>query len=216
MKDATEIVVVLDKSGSMGNIVDDTIGGFNNFLKEQQEQPGEANLTLAYFDTTYSIPIKGRAIKAVEPLTRETYRPGGGTALLDAIGKAITETGARLADIPEFNRPSKVIVVVMTDGEENSSKEHTKAQIAEMIKHQEEKYDWAFLFLGAGMDSFHEARGLGVGQVHLKAANFAPSAQGIRSAYAGTSEAVSDYRSGGKDRLLSTDLKSRVDKHNGN
>lgn len=200
MKDATEIVVVMDKSGSMGAIRDDAIGGFNTFVEDQKKEAGEANLTLVFFDTTYSIPFSGKPIQGVEPLDANTYRPGGGTALLDAIGRAITETGKRLSDMDEADRPDKVICVVITDGEENSSREHNKDQIAEMVKHQEEKYGWAFIYLGANVDAMHEARAMGI--MPQMAVNFAAGSIGTRSAYAGASRAVHSYRGGGRSGLV--------------
>lgn len=210
MKDATEIVVVMDKSGSMGPRQMDAIGGFNQFLKEQKAHPGEANLTLIQFDTTYNILYTGKPIREVEDLNTDTYRPGGGTALNDALARGIIETGKRLSDMPEANRPSKVICVVITDGEENSSKEHTKEQVQEMVKHQEEKYDWAFIYLGANVDAFHAAAQLGI-QPQMAVA-FCASPIGTRSAYDGASEAVSSYRTGGKSKLMSDEKKwkSRV------
>jgi len=208
MKDATEIVVVLDKSGSMGDRQTDAIGGFNQFLKDQQDQPGEANLTLVMFDTTYNVVHNGKPIKDVEPLTTETYRPGGNTALNDALARGIIETGKRLADMPEDTRPDKVICVVITDGEENSSKEHTKGQVAEMVKHQEEKYDWAFIYLGANVNAFDEAQQLGIKR--SMAQSFKASGQGVRSALVGTTDAVASYRVGGKSGLAKSKWKDKV------
>lgn len=205
MKDATEIVVVMDKSGSMGPRQADAIGGFNQFLEDQKKDPENTNLTLVLFDTTYSIPINGKPIKDVPPLNTDTYRTGGNTALNDALARAIIETGKRLSDMAEVDRPNKVICVVITDGEENSSKEHTKEQVQAMVKHQEEKYDWAFIYLGANVDAFDQARQLGI-QGNM-AMNFAPSAQGVRSAYAGTSEAVRHYKSAGKRGLADKNAK---------
>ena len=135
--DSTEIVVVLDKSSSMGVIREQAIEGFNKFVKEQQEVPGKATLTLILFDTTYTVG-KRQELSRVVPLAYDSYQPQGCTALLDAMGKAITETGARLAALPEKDRPDKVIVMTITDGEENASKEHKRADIDRMVKHQEE------------------------------------------------------------------------------
>jgi len=208
VKDTTEIVVVMDKSGSMARKQRDAIEGFNLFLKEQKEAPGEANLTLIQFDTVYNILYTGKPIRDVQPLDTDTYRPGGNTALNDALARGIIETGKRLADMKEPDRPSKVICVVITDGEENSSKEHTKQQVQEMVKHQEEKYDWAFLYLGAGVDAFNEAMQLGISAD--MAVNFADSGKGVQSAYVGTSEAVRSYRSGGKKGLIGSDWKSKI------
>jgi len=208
MKDATEIVVVMDKSGSMGYCAADAIGGFNQFLKEQQDEPGEANLTLVLFDTTYNIPVNGKPIKEVKPLTTDTYRPGGNTALNDAVARAIIETGKRLSDIPEEERPNKVLCIIITDGQENSSREHSRAQVQEMVKHQEEKYDWAFIYLGANVDAFAEARHLGI-QPQMAVAYSAGSV-GTRSAYNGSSEAAKRYRSSGKKGLVDEAWKGGV------
>jgi len=209
MKDATEIVVVMDKSGSMAPRQNDAIGGFNQFLVDQQKEPGEANLTLIQFDTTYNVVCSGKPIKDVEPLNTNTYRPGGGTALNDALARGVIETGKRLSDMPEAVRPQKVICVVITDGEENSSKEHTKEQVQEMVKHQEEKYDWAFIYLGANVDAFHAAQQLGI--KGAMAMRFAAHSVGVRSAYAASSEAVSSYRSSGKRGLEDKDAKWKTE-----
>ena len=208
MKNATEIVVVMDKSTSMGAIAVEVIGGFNKFLKEQRALPDPANLTLVLFDTAYSIPINGMPIAEVPELNSTTYRPGGCTALLDGVGRAIVETGSRLAAMGEDRRPEKVIVVVITDGEENSSVEHKKEQIAEMVKHQEEKYDWCFIFMGANVDAFHEAAGIGI-QAAM-AVNYSATPIGTRSAMDGVSKGVSSYRSGGKQALVDPQWKDDV------
>lgn len=208
MRDTTEIIIVMDKSGSMGCCAADAIGGFNQFLEEQKAEPGEANLTLVLFDTTYNIPINGKPIKDVEPLTPETYRPGGNTALNDAVARAIVETGKRLSDMPEEERPNKVICVIVTDGQENSSREHTRAQIQEMVKHQEEKYDWAFIYLGANVDAFAEARHLGISP--NGAVSYAAGSIGTRSAYEGSSEAVKRFRRRGKKGLVDEAWKKGV------
>lgn len=208
MKDATEIVVVMDKSGSMYVRATDAIGGFNSFIEDQKKEPGEAKLSLVLFDTTYSIPINGVPIKDVEPLTKMTYKPGGNTALNDALARAIIETGKRLADTPDDDRPDKVICVIITDGMENSSKEHTTAQVREMVEHQETKYNWVFVYLGTGVDSFAESSALGIDQQNV--ANFAPSGIGTRSAYDGTSAAVSSYRRGGQSLMKKTNWKDKV------
>lgn len=208
MKDTTEIIVVMDKSGSMDMRRSDAIGGFNSFLADQKKEPGEANLTLVLFDTTYSIPIKGVPIRDVVPLNEDTYRPGGNTALNDALARAIVETGARLAAVPEEARPNKVICVIITDGEENSSVEHTKRQVKEMVEHQESKYDWVFIYLGVGVDAFAEARGLGV---HADLVAKSSDGSGcMRSVYGATSDAVSEYRSGGRAGLASSKWKDKV------
>lgn len=153
-QDLTQITIVLDRSGSMAAVCDATISGFNEFVEGQKKAPGDANLTLIQFDTEnpYEM-VFDRAIAEVPKLTAETYVPRGGTPLHDAIGQTITKLGAKLKRKPEAERPGKVVVVVMTDGLENSSREYRAPQIAEMIKHQREVYKWEFLFLGANQDA---------------------------------------------------------------
>ena len=131
-----DITVVLDRSGSMEAVADDTIGGFNHFVKDQREEAGSACLTLVQFDTEYEFVHRALPIAEVPRLTRQTFRPRGGTALLDALGRSINETGARLAAMPEAERPGRVVFVVLTDGEENSSREFHAAKVGQMIAHQ--------------------------------------------------------------------------------
>jgi len=161
-KDLTEIVVVLDKSGSMGSVREDTIGGFNTFLQDQKELPGEAVLTLTMFDTEYSFVERGTLLENVQPLSNETYAPGGLTALLDAVGKTINDVVSRHATLPEDEKPGKVVFVVLTDGEENSSREITKkSELVKMVKKQEEDYEWEIVFLGADIDAWGDGSSMG-------------------------------------------------------
>lgn len=204
MKDATEIVVVLDKSGSMSAIKHDAIGGFNEFLRVQQGEPGEANLTLVLFDTGY-LAHPATPVARVAPLSEATYHPGGGTALLDALGRTITETGRRLALLPEAERPDKVIVVTLTDGEENSSREFSLPRVRDMLNHQQDRYGWKFLFLGADQDAFAEAQKLGVSRE--MAMNFTSDEAGMRAAYRASGEAVKEYRRRG---AIGPDWKSDI------
>jgi uncharacterized protein YegL len=158
----TEIVCVLDKSGSMYSLQHDTIQGFNKFLEEQKTVKGEANLTLVLFDTAYRFLYDGVDIKTVAPLTVKTYAPDGLTALLDAVGRTIDTVNKRIQSInlPK-DRPDKVIFMIMTDGEENASVEYKLEQVKEKIT----KYTgdgWDFIFLGANIDAFNAGLGLGV------------------------------------------------------
>lgn len=194
------IVLVLDASGSMGPLQKDTIGSVNQFVKAQEAVPGECDFTLIQFSTGAPIvTFNAVPIGNVTPLTTDTYRPSGGTALLDAIGKAIDETGKKLAAMPDADRPGKVIVCVMTDGEENSSQEYSgdagKKAISEMVKHQQEKYAWQFVFLGANIDSFTTATGYGMSGA--MAINYQATPKGIRVAMRGLSANAAAYRSGG-------------------
>ena len=171
--DLTDITLVVDRSGSMSAIRDDAEGGVNTFIQEQAKQPGEALLTLVQFDTEYEFVHRAMPIKQVPPYT---LTPRGNTALLDAVGRAINETGERLAKMAERDRPGLVVFVITTDGQENSSKEFSKAQIKELIEQQHSKYNWQFTFLGANQDAFAEAGGMGIG--YCGTANFAPDKVG--------------------------------------
>ena len=133
-KGLTEIVVVIDKSGSMGAETEEVITGYNQFLDEQRKLPGEARVTLTLFDTAYNILYTRADLRDAMKLTNDTYRTGGMTALLDAVGRTIHEVGTKLAEEAEENRPEKVIFLVITDGHENSSREYTLAKLKESIK----------------------------------------------------------------------------------
>ena len=157
--DLTDITLVVDRSGSMQAVREDAQGGLNAFLEKQAGEPGEALLTLVQFDTDYEILHRGVPLAEAPSYQLE---PRGATALLDAVGRAIDETGARLAAMPEAERPGLVVFAVVTDGEENSSQELTLEQVRERIEHQQEKYAWQFTFLGAGPDTFADAAKMGI------------------------------------------------------
>lgn len=157
--DLTDITLVVDRSGSMQSVRDDAEGGVNSFIVEQANEPGEALLTLVQFDTEYEFLHKGVPISQVP---KYELVPRGMTALLDAVGRAINETGERLSKMDEQDRPGLVIFVIMTDGQENSSKEFSKAQIKEMVERQQNEYNWQFTFLGANQNAFEEAGGMGI------------------------------------------------------
>ena len=155
----TDITLVVDRSGSMEEIREDAQGGVNAFIRQQAELPGEAMITLVQFDTEYEFLARGIPVRDMKPYQ---LVPRGATALLDAVGRAINETGERLSKLPEADRPGLVVFVVMTDGLENSSQEFTKAQIKKMIENQTRKFQWQFTFLGADQDAFAEADALGI------------------------------------------------------
>ena len=192
MANRTEIAVILDRSGSMQTIRTDAIGGFNSFLEVQKAVPGEAKFSLVLFDNHYETPILRKDLKAVEPLTDKTFAPRGSTALYDAIGRTVNTLGAELANLPDAERPSKVIVAILTDGMENASREFNQAQIAEMVKHQEEKYSWEFIYLGANQDAFAVSGALGMRAENT--ANFSADSIGTRSAYETVSRLTTSYR----------------------
>lgn len=174
------IVPIIDRSGSMGVLRQSAIDGYNGFLDEQKKLPGEALWQLVLFNThRLSHPVG--PIDRVKPLNEDTYSPFGGTALLDAIGVTVEEVGYQLAMTHEDERPSKVIVVILTDGHENSSVIWSKEAVAAQIQHQQEFYGWEFVFLGANMDAVAEASALNIPPSN--AFNYAASAAGVSEAY---------------------------------
>lgn len=190
------IAFVLDRSGSMGAMVTEAIGGFNSFVEDQQKEPGEALFTLAQFDHEYERVFDGIDLKDVPKLDVKRYVPRGTTALRDAVGRTILDVGKKLEAMSEDERPEHVIFVVLTDGMENASKDFSPEKLREMVDHQENVYSWKFLFLGANMDSFSEAHQMGMPQA--AAMNFAPDADSLGVAYAASSRAVSSFRKGVK------------------
>jgi hypothetical protein len=160
--DLTYIVYILDRSGSMQPLASDAIGGFNAFLAGQQQLPGRADFMLVLFDHEYLVQVPRTDIQKVQPLDARTFVPRGQTALLDAIGRTLDDIGRELAGTPEAHRPAKVIVAIFTDGLENASRVYTHARIAEMIRHQQEKYSWEFLFLAANQDAVASAAKLAI------------------------------------------------------
>lgn len=158
-KDLTDITLIVDRSGSMESCKDDAEGGINTFIKEQQKTEGDATLTLVQFDTEYDFVHNGIPIKDVP---RYRLVPRGATALLDAVGRGVNETGERLEKLAEDDKPGCVVFVIVTDGHENSSKEFAKAKIREMIDRQTSEYNWQFIFLGADAAAFNEAKAMGI------------------------------------------------------
>lgn len=187
-----EIVLIIDKSGSMDTIKDDAIGGFNSFLTEQKDIERDANVTFVLFDDRYDLIHNGKDIHEVDELTKKTYRPSGTTALLDAVGRTVDRVGERLDELNDSEKPENVIVFILTDGMENASSDYTKDQVKEMIQHQESKYSWEFIYGGANQDAFEEAGGLGIKAQNTF--NFEATGQGTREAYENSSDMVASYR----------------------
>ncbi len=185
----TEVIIVLDRSGSMVSIKSDMEGGLDQFFAEQKKEPGRCTVTLAQFDDKYEVVYSGRDLKDVP---KAFLDPRGMTALLDAVGKTINEVGSRLAKTEEKDRPGRVIFLIITDGCENASREFSPKQVKTMIKEQTDKYNWLFVYLGANQDAFAEAGNLGI----LTARNFAANSVGTHALYDSLSRGVSDYRGG--------------------
>ncbi len=158
----TDIIIVLDRSGSMASVRDATIDAFNGYVRSQQDGPGNVQLSLIQFDDQYEPVMTCVPIAKVRDLDTRTYQPRGCTALLDAIGRTIVSTGKRLRKMRENERPDKVLFVVQTDGFENASKQFKPHQISEMIAEQRDKYSWQFVFLGANQDAIMSAARFGI------------------------------------------------------
>lgn len=201
-KGLTHIICVLDKSGSMQDKEKEVITGFNNFVKEQRQVPGEAKLSLVMFDTTIRKSYLSVDIQEVKTMTERDYVADGFTALLDAVGICIVEKGKELAAMKEDDRPEHVIVTITTDGLENASKEYNRAQIRDMIKLQQDTYKWTFIFLGANQDAFAEGNNLGISKLYTN--NY----RHYNTAITQTSAAVSFLRSG--DELMARNSISKA------
>ena len=195
-KGLSEILCIVDRSGSMASIRSEAIGGFNAFLESQKQEAGEANLTLVLFDNEYKVVCRGTAIGKVQPLSDKTFVPRGTTALLDAMGRTIDDAGKRLADMPDEQRPETVIVAVLTDGMENASSDYSQAQIAEIIRHQKENYNWQFVFLAANQDAIATAERLSINRTD--AMSFNSDSAGTRMAFRKMSCMVSERRTASK------------------
>ena len=188
----TELVFILDRSGSMQGLERDTIGGFNAMLQKQKRQPGEAYVSTVLFDTEVQVLHDRLKLHKVKPLTEKDYQVRGCTALLDAVGGAIRHIGnihkyARPEDVPEHT-----LFVITTDGLENASRRYSAQQVREMIQRQQARYGWEFLFLGANIDAVEAAGRLGIGAD--RAANYHCDSAGTRLNYEAVSAAVSAVR----------------------
>ena len=161
-KNLTEMVFILDRSGSMSHLEADTIGGYNSLLEQQKKEEGEAVVTTVLFDDKYELVHDRADIKKVSPLTDREYFARGLTALLDAIGKTVNHIKERHKYAPDGELPGKTVVVIITDGFENASSEFTKSQIKSLIESQKEECGWEFLFLGANIDAVSTARDYGI------------------------------------------------------
>lgn len=178
MKNMTDINIVLDRSGSMSNCRAATIEAFNGFLESQRNGPDEATASLYRFDHEYEPVYEGKDIDSAPKLSERNFIPRGSTALFDAIGRTIDSIGARLTNTPEYERPNKVVVVIVTDGLENVSKEYSRKRIFDMIHHQEDKYHWTFVYMGANQDAYTEASHMGFASTNTL--NFVPTAAGLK------------------------------------
>jgi len=205
----TRIAIILDRSGSMESCKESTVAGFNEFIRTQQELPGEAMVKLVQFDDRYET-VFDMNLKMCPELTQNTFVPRGSTALLDAQGRTIVELGQELAALPESERPSKVIVVTLTDGMENASKDYNLEKIGEMIREQRDKYNWDFVFLGANQDAIQTAAAMNIPMP--SAMSYSTSKAGIAATMAAVSNYVGAARKGKAAAFSAEDRKSAMEK----
>lgn len=207
-KDLTELVFILDRSGSMCGLESDTIGGFNALLEKQKAEAGEAIVSTVIFDDVSEVIHDRRDIKAVEPLTANEYYVRGGTALLDAVGYAIHHIGNVHRYARDEDRPENTLFVITTDGMENASERFRYAEIKNMIEKQKAKHGWEFIFLGANIDAVAEARRFGISQ--NRAANYHADSIGVNLTYDIVSDAACQLRSN-KEMAVDWNIKIEED-----
>jgi uncharacterized protein YegL len=206
----TELVFILDRSGSMGGLESDTIGGFNSMLKKQQVELGECRITTVLFDGQYEVLHDRLDIKAVSPITEREYFVRGNTALLDAVGKTINKIGGVQKNTAEEYRAEKVLFIITTDGMENASREFDYEKIKSMIERQKSKYNWEFLFLAANIDAVEVAGRFGVEK--NRAQSFHNDSEGIALNYEVVSETVACLRAAPMGATLGDDWSERIEK----
>ena len=195
-KNLTEMVFILDRSGSMQGLEKDTIGGFNSMIEKQKKEEGEALISTVLFDDEVEVIHDRMSLEKIKKMTEEDYYVRGCTALLDAVGGAIHHIGNVHKYIREEDRPEHTIVVITTDGMENASRKYTKEKIKKMIERQKEKYGWEFIFLGANIDAVETARSYGIDEDC--AANYKADSLGTGVLYENVSEAIVNLRCNGK------------------
>ena len=204
-KNLTELVFILDRSGSMAGLEKDTIGGFNAMIEKQKAQPGEAVISTVLFDHETQVIHDRVEVQQISGLTESDYYVRGCTALLDAVGGAIHHIGNVHKYAREEDRPEKTLFVITTDGMENASRRYSYDQVKAMIRRQKERFGWEFLFLGANIDAAREAARFGIGED--RAANYHADHQGTEVIYQAVSETVCNFRS---SRPMTADWKETI------
>jgi uncharacterized protein YegL len=206
-KQLTEIVFILDRSGSMSGLEADTIGGYNAMLEKQKDAPGQALISTVLFDDRVEVIHDRLDIKGVAPITENEYYVRGTTALLDAVGNAIHHIGNIHKYARQDDRPENTVIVITTDGMENASRQYNYDRVKKMIERQKEKYGWEFIFLGANIDAVEVAGRFGIGAD--RASNYHADGEGTQLNYTVVSEAVYSIRSGNG---INNDWKDSIDK----
>lgn len=202
----TEMVFILDKSGSMSGLEEDTIGGYNSMLGKQQKEEGEAIVTTVLFNNNYEIIHDRTNIEEIRPMTEKEYFVGGTTALLDAIGITINKIVKATRNTKKEYQADKVIFVIITDGMENASLEYNYEKIKAMIDRQKERYNWEFVFLGANIDAISTAAKFGIEED--RAVNYHADREGTKVSYNAVSEMMLQFRS---ENRVSDNWKEKID-----
>ena len=212
MNNVTEMVFILDRSGSMAGLESDTIGGFNSMIARQKKQEGECYVSTILFDSVSEVLHDRVKLSEIQPMTDQDYTVRGCTALIDAIGGAIKH----IRNIHKYARPEDVpahtVFVITTDGMENASHKYSSDEVKRMIEHEKEKYGWEFLFIGANIDSVETAKHFGIGAD--RAVNYHADSQGTELLYDTVSESIESFRAGAPlapswSRRIDEDFKSR-------
>ncbi|WP_409228621.1 vWA domain-containing protein [Gudongella sp. SC589] len=206
-RDLTELVFILDRSGSMNGLEGDTIGGFNSLLKKQKQEKGSALVTTVLFDDAYELLHDRISINGIDPITTGDYYVRGTTALLDAVGRTIQKIVNVQRHTSTDEQAENVIFVIITDGMENASREYSYDRVRKMINYQKAEYGWEFIFLGANIDAAETARQFGISRD--RASNYNPDGEGTRLNYQVLSDTVSMKRA---RKVIDDDWKDRIDK----
>lgn len=205
-KNLTEIVFILDRSGSMAGLESDTIGGFNAMIKEQKSNEGYANVSTILFDDKTEVLHDRVDIKEIKPMTDREYFVRGCTALLDAVGGAITHMGNVQKFAKEEDKAGKVLFIITTDGYENASSEFSAEKVKDLIERQKSKYGWEFIFMGANIDAVKTAKSFGISEDC--AANYIADERGTELNFMAMNNAISNVRS---NKKLSKDWKKDIE-----
>lgn len=206
-KDLTELVFILDRSGSMSGLEGDTIGGYNGLLEKQRSEIGAALITTVLFDDRYELLHDRINIKGVAPITGKDYFVRGSTALLDAIGKTITKIENAHNHTSEDERPEKTLFVITTDGWENASREFTKDKVRALVERMQSERGWEFIFLGANIDAVKVAGDFGISE--NRTANYHADAVGTAVNFSAVGTVISQLRT---QRSVGEDWKKEIDK----
>ena len=212
MKNSTDITIILDRSGSMEYIKESTIKGFNSFVKEQQNSDVDVKLTLVQFDHDYQVLYENIDIREVKKLTQKTFEPRGSTALLDAIGVTINNIKNRIKLTPNNQKPDKVLVVIITDGEENSSNKYSREKIFKKISKRENKDSWSFVFIGSNQDAIAVGSSFGIDA--KRSLTFANDDEGAKVAFSSMSKNICNIMNNSEAEFIFSDedreLQNRV------